>query len=327
MPDFNFKNYLNPQALTGTLNKMPPLHTVIMDLIYPESAQVNHPFDTIGYEDLAATIKNIPLVTRGGQSYALSLDDNKLKYIDPANLNPSYFVKSADLNRLRNMPAQSVQAYINARIDRLRRAIRKSKEAMAAQSLTGKISYDLETANGGIVKYEVNFGSILTQTISTKWDAQAATPGKMVADIGKMLGKIGEKSDATKFVAICDFATFGVITDLCGQAKSTLPITVGLDKIKIGQLEIVPVAGSYYDYSSGANVPVVEAKKFKIIGVDGGFRFFNCALDSEDASFAGIPFGIREVKKDDPEGRKLIAMSRPMPVPDVNAICEATVLS
>lgn len=327
MPDFNFKKYLNPQALAGALNKMPPLHTPIMDLIYPESAQVNHPFDTIGYEDLASTIKNIPLVTRGGQSYALSLDDNKLKWIDPANLNPSHFVKAADLNRLRNLPDQAVQAYINKKIDKLRRAIRKSKEAMAAQSLGGKISYDLSTRNGGIVKYEVNFGSVQTHTISTKWDAQGATPGKMVADLGKMMGKISAKSDAARFIALVDFDTFGVMTDLCGQAKSTLPIVVSTDKIKIGSLEIYPVAGTYLDYSTGNTVPVVAAKKIKVIGLDDNFQFFNCALDSLDANFAGIPFGIREVKKDDPEGIDLIAMARPMPVPNVDAICDATVLT
>ena len=100
---FSFKKFINPNALVGTLNKMTPLHTQIMDLIYPESVQVNHPFDTIGYEVLQQSCKNIPLVTRGSQSYALGLDGNKLQYIEPANLEPSQLVNAALVNRLRNM--------------------------------------------------------------------------------------------------------------------------------------------------------------------------------------------------------------------------------
>ena len=63
-----------------------------------------------------------------------------------------------------------------------------------------------------------------------------------------------------------------------------------------------------------------------VIGVDDGFRFYNSALDSLEADFAGIPFGVREVLKDDPEGEEIIGMARPMPIPNVNAICVSTCL-
>ena len=57
-----FAKFLNPRVLVGELNKMAPLHTPILDLVYAD--QVNHPFSTIGYEDLVSSIKNIPLVSR-----------------------------------------------------------------------------------------------------------------------------------------------------------------------------------------------------------------------------------------------------------------------
>ena len=50
------------------------------------------------------------------------------------------------------------------------------------------------------------------------------------------------------------------------------------------------------------------------------------AKTAEEEGFTALPFAIREVHKDDPEGINLIGQSRPMPIPDVNAICEATVL-
>lgn len=209
--NFSFKKYLNPAALTGTLNKLPPLHTLILDTIYPASVQINHPFDTIGYEDLQATCKNIPLVTRGSESYALALDNNKLKYIDPANLTPSQFISASDINRIRNLPGASQQQYLQNKIDRLRRATRASKEAMAIQSLSGALSYDVRTANGGIQKYSVNFGTPATVTISKKWNANDATAAGMISDIGKIIAKIKEKSEANDFVGFVDFTTFAAM--------------------------------------------------------------------------------------------------------------------
>lgn len=323
---FSFKKFLNPEAIVDMVNKMPELHTQVIDLVYPASAQENHPFDTIGYADLGPSVKNIPLVSRGGQSFPLAPEDGKLRFIDPANLNPSHFISAADINRLRNMPMISQKVFIEKRIDQLRRSVRKSKEALAIQSLTGKISYDL-VQGSDYEKYKVDFGTTASFTPAKKWDASGATPGAIIETIGGMIAKIGEKSDATKFIGFIDAATYAKVCDLFSTTSANLPVRISTDSIVIGNATLYVTSAKYYDYTTKANVPLIAAKKIKIIGVDDGFSFKNCALDSLDASFAGIPFGVREVSLDDPEGIKLIGMARPMPIPNVNAICDATVLT
>ena len=323
---YSFAKFLNPKVLVGELNKMPPLHTQIMDLIYPESVQVNHPFSTIGYEDLPQAIKNIPLVSRGSSSYALPLDGNKLRFIEPQNLTPSHFVSAAKLNDVRNLDVVGQQQFLNNKADLLRQATRASKEAMSIQSLDGKITYDLRNANGAIEKYTVDFGNIQTETVSAKWDASGTKASGVIKDIGKMISKIKAKSNATKFIGLMGWDVFAAITDLVNNASTKLPIEVKEDSVVIGSVTLYVTSASYYDYTSKQNVPAVAAKKIKIIGVDAGFRFYNCALDSVEEGFTALPFAIREVHKDDPEGINLIGQSRPMPIPDVNAICEATVL-
>lgn len=324
--DYSFKKFLNPAAMTGMINKMPPLRTQVLDLVYPASVQENHPFDTIGYEDLGPSIKNIPLVIRGAQSYSMSPGDGKIRYIDPANLNPSYFVSAADINRLRNMPMMNQKVFLAKRVDQLRRAVRKSKEALAIQSLTGKISYD--TVKGtGYEKYTVDFGTIAGYTLSKKWDATGATAGTVIETVGGIAAKIGEKSDATKYIGFMDAVTYAKVCDLLATVNANLPVRVSTDSVVIGNVTFYVTSAKYFDYTTNAYVPLVAAKKVKVIGVDDGFSFKNCALDSLDAGFAGIPFGVREVPTDDPEGIKLIGMARPMPIPNVNAICDATVLT
>lgn len=327
MIKFSFSKFLNPRVLIGELNKMPPLHTQIMDLIYPESVQVNHPFSTIGYEDLPQAIKNIPLVSRGSSSYALPLDGQKLRFIEPQNLTPSHFVSAKAINDIRGLDDTSQQQYLNNKADLLRRATRASKEAMSIQSLDGKITYDLRNADGVIEKYTVDFGSILTAIISTKWDANGAKASAIIKDIGNIITKIKQKSNATRFIGLIGWDVFAAITDLINNASTKLPIEAGTDSITLPGCTLYVTSASYYDWQSKTNVPAVAAKKIKIIGVDDGFRFYNCALDSVAEGFAAVPFAIREVLEDDPEGIKLIGQSRPMPIPNVNAICEATVLS
>ena len=62
------------------------------------------------------------------------------------------------------------------------------------------------------------------------------------------------------------------------------------------------------------------------IARDDSFGLFYCALDSLDANFASLPFYVNAVKLDDPEGVKLVGQSRPMPVPNVDAIRKTKVL-
>ncbi|MBQ0167230.1 MAG: major capsid protein [Treponema sp.] len=323
----HFSKFLNPRALVGDLNKMPPLHTPILDLVYPESVQVNHPFSTIGYEDIGTGIKNIPLVSRGASSYAMPLDGTKLRFIEPQNLTPSHFIGANKLNDMKSFSEGQQKQYILNKVDQLRRTVRASKEALAIQSLTGKIEYGVRNAEGVIEKYTVDFGNTKTTTISKKWDAGGAKASNVIKDVGAMVAEIKSGSNATKFIGFIDFDTYAAIVDLVNNASQKLPITVSEDAIIIGAVTLYVTAATYYDYVAKANKPLIAAKNVMVIGVDDGFKFFNCALDSLEADFAGIPFGVREVPKDDPEGVDLIGMARPMPIPNVNAICVSTCLS
>ncbi|MCL2210210.1 MAG: major capsid protein, partial [Treponema sp.] len=110
------KNFLKIEALVGTLNRLPPLRTFIMDLIYPESVRFNHPFDRLVHSDLGLPTKNIPLVTRGSVSYAVTPDPTELKQIDPANIAPSIVVDASDLNRLKTLGFAQQQQWIERKV-------------------------------------------------------------------------------------------------------------------------------------------------------------------------------------------------------------------
>jgi len=322
-----FRNFLIVTALVTTLNRLPPLKTFIMDLIYPEAVRRSHPFDRLSYSDLQLPTKNIPLVTRGSVSYALTPDKAKISQIDPANFTPSITVSAADINRFRTLNLAGQQTLVDGYIDRLRRSVRKSTEAMACQSITGKIAYDIRTADGTMDTYEVDFGTPKAVSVAKKWDDANTKAGDIVASIGQIIESLRETSDGADIVHLIKYDVYAALASKAAALNNPELIKVFPDYIQIGNAKFIICSARYYNYKTKAFVDAIPNKTVVSIARDDAFALFYCALDSLDANFASLPFYVSSVKLDDPEGTKFIGQSRPMPVPNVDAIRKTQVLA
>ena len=321
-----FKNFLVFSALVNTLNRLPPLRTFIIDLIYPESVRKNHPYDRLTHADLGLPTKNIPLVTRGSVSYALTPDINAIKQIDPANITPSITLSAADVNRFKTLSIAGQQQLIDNYIDKLRRSARKTTEAMAAQSITGKIAYDIRNADSTMDIYKVDFGTPKNINIAKKWDNASTKPGDIVASIGQIHESLQETSEGTDIVHLINYDVYAALVSKAAALNNSDLIKVFPDYVQIGNAKFIICSAKYYNYKTNSFVDVIPQKTVKSIARDDAFGLFYCALDSLDANFASLPFFVNSVRMDDPEGVKLISQSRPMPVPNVDAIRDAQVL-
>ena len=321
------KKHLTIEALVGLLNRLPPLRTPIMDLIYPESVRFNHPFDRLSVSDLGLPAKNIPLITRGSVSYAITPDKTKIKQIEPANITPSHFVDASDLNRLKTLGFAQVQQWVQNKIDDLRKASRLTTEAMATQSITGKINYDIRTADGNFDKYEVNFGTPKTVTLDKKWDAADAKAQHIVAGVGKIIESIQQTSLGTDIVHLINWDVYSALVGISAALNNPEIIKVFENHIQIGTAKFLVCSAQYYDYKAKTNVSAIPAKTVVSIARDDAFKLAYCALDSVEANFAALAFFVRQITSDDPEGIKLLSQSRPMPIPNVEAIRNTQVLS
>jgi hypothetical protein len=321
------RRFLIISALVNTLNRLPPLRTFIMDLIYPESVRKSHPYDRLTHADLGLPTKNIPLVTRGSVSYALTPDKNKINQIDPANFTPSITISAADINRFKTLNVNGQQTLIDNYIDKLRRSVRKSTEAMAIQSLTGKIEYDIRNADSTMDVYEVDFGKPKTIPIAKKWDDANTKPGDIVASIGQIIESVQETSEGTDIVHLVNYDVYSALVSKAAALNNSELIKVFPDHVQIGNAKFIICSARYWSYKDKAFKSAVPAKSVKSIAIDDAFALYYCALDSLDANFASLPFYVNSVKLDDPEGIKFIGQSRPMPVPNVDAIRDAQVLA
>ena len=322
-----FKNFLLVQALVTTLNRLPPLKTFMMDLIYPEAVRKNHPFDRLSYSDLQLPTKNIPLVTRGSVSYPLTPDTTKISQIDPANFTPSITVSAADINRFRSLSLAGQQTLVDGYIDRLRRSVRKSTEALAIQSITGKIEYDIRTADGAMDLYKVEFGTPKTVNVSKKWDDNNTKAGDIVASIGEIIESLQKTSEGTDIVHLINYDVYAALVSKAAALPNNELIKVFENYVQIGNAKFIICSARYYSYKTREFVDAIPKKTVVSVARDDAFGLFYCALDSLDANFASLPFYVNSTKLDDPEGYKFIGQSRPMPVPNVDAIRKTQVLA
>jgi len=326
MWDF-LKKFFTIDFLVNTLNRLPPMRTFIMDLIYPESVRWNHPKDKLAHSDLGLPEKNIPLITRGSSSYPVPLNKTALKLIDPANITPSLIMNAHEINEMRSLGLAQQQQLVDKKIDKLRKIVRKTTEAMAIQSITGKISYDIRNADNTMDTYEVNFGTPKSVPISKKWNDPSTTAGDITASIGQIIDSLQETSDGTDLVFLCGYDVYSALVTKAGALNNSDLIKVFPDHVQIGNAKFIICSAKYWSYKAKTNVKAIPDKTVVVLAKDDAFSLAYCALDSLDANFASLPFFVNNVKMDDPEALKLIAQARPMPIPNVDAIRTAQVLT
>jgi hypothetical protein len=324
----DLRKFFTREAIVSSLASLPELQSPVMDLMYPPSARIAHPFPVIGYQDLGLPQGNIPVVRRGAASYALRPAAGGIDIIEPQPVNPSIFIDAAMMNNLAMLQPAGQQQLVNNKIDVLRRACRMTAEALAAQSVTGKIEYPMSTEGPGFLDYTVDWGTPDTVTIADKWDGQNITIAKIIAGIGLIMGKMkknGYGSQIEFWVGLDVFAA--LIEEIGGLNNSALAI-FGPDSITLaGGLKFRLMPASYTDLATGSAVSTIPAKYVVAIDLAAGHKLFYAALDDLDANLQALPFFAKPIKTDDPSGYKIIGASKPLPVPNVRAIVKASVLT
>lgn len=317
----NIKQYFTPAAVGVHLAALPKIETFVMDLIYKN--RITHPLPVLGVDELMTITGNVPVVRRGTAAYPLGGDSKSLTYLEPQPVDVSSFLGAADLNNLKLLGDKGVQYWVRGKVDTQRRAVRATTEALACQSLSGKISYAMKT-DSGLTSYNVDFGAILTYTITKKWDVDTTTVADILLDMINMGTTIQNKSGyGSKVAYLAGKKTYvAVANKVLNMGDSNIAAKVTEKGISIAGFTIMLASGGYKDLlDSGTYVPAIADHHVQAIALDAPWKLFYCALDDLDANLLPMPFYSKPIKIDNPSGYNIIGMSKPVPVPAVNATC------
>lgn len=322
------KNLFSLAAISVAIKQLPVLKTPIMDTFYPEDVRTQHPFATIGIDEIIETIKAVPVIKRGSSSVGIGGATGSIKFIEPLPVGVKEFVGADVLNNLKVLTPAGQQAYVNSRIDYMRKVIRATSESLSGQSLSGKISYAMKTETG-MDTYEVDFGAVPTYTVVKKWGHADTTLQDIIDDLSEMAEGIAEDG----FGENIDFYAGKTAFSALSSKISSLPNDQRLDAkvvggtIAIGGYTIYRFVSTYYDPKQKKRVKAIADKAIQAKSKDSAFSFKYFAIDDLDAGLQPLPLFVKTVKVDDPSGYNIIGNSKPLPIPVVKAMRIATVIA
>lgn len=322
--EVDLRKYFTPQAIATTLRRLPPLKTPVLSRVYTDTR--NHPMPVLGIDELDKVVSNVPVVRRGTAAFPLRGGERGVSYIEPHGVDVSAFLGGVELNNLKLLDNAGVQQWVDDKIDDMRRVVRKTSEALAGQSLSGKISYPMKT-DSGLATYEVDFGSTLGYTPATLWDhhdADLAMVLNQLIELTTVVQESGYGSDIAIMAGAKAFVTLArMVISLSNSGHIAGQVT---DKsISLAGYNVELMNAVYTDLTTSTTKKVVDDHKLVAVALDAPFRHYYCALDDVDAGLLPMPFYASPEKKQNPSGYEIVGKSKPMPVPVTKAICWATV--
>jgi len=324
---YNLRGLFTRDAIIRYLTSLPVILTPVMDTIYTDRPQ--HALPVLGADDVVQQAMPLPVIRRGAPSIPAVSESGSIVTYEPMPIRAHKFITGADLSNLQVLHGDGLDAWATQKTDLLRRAVRRTTEALCALSLSGSVSWPMALENGGFEAYEIEYGDPLAIVPDKAWDASNAKLGDVFAVLSDMQEALQDNGYGGTVEIWAGRSAFRALFSIAEASVSTAKMQVEITEagINVGGYLIKRRAERYRNPQTTKMVPVVADKQVKMIATDAGHRLPYCALDDLDAKLQPMPFFVKPIPKSDPSGYKLVAESKPFPVPNVKGICDATVLA
>lgn len=297
----------------------------IREQFYADGGQ--WPLASINVSELMGVIQNAPVVRRGTIAYAVDSGSNNITAIEPQGIDLSDLITGAELNNLRALSSESVQAYANQKMNRMMSIVQRTTEALCAQALTGKIAYPMRGANGAMDAYEIDYGmpNVLDDTDT---DLSSATS---IMDFYNVLDAVyqtlQDQGYGDSMTVAAGKTAFSLALKLAESSKSNIlnVSIVNQGEINIGGYTVRLQSGRYKGID-GTMVPKIPDNALCAEDPTAGAQLKYLALDDIENGLQPMPFGTSTDVKKNPSVLEVVGRSKPLPIPAVGALCWAKVL-
>jgi hypothetical protein len=322
---FDISGLFTKEALIRNLKQLPVLKTPVMDTIFVNRPQLG--LAVVGSDMISEVARELPVVQRGGASISAGPESGTTRFYEPLPIRPYKMVTGADLNNLKALGSQSRQAWAAQKIDYLRRACRKTAEAMCAVSLSGTLTWPVKLEAGGWETWTISFGSPLSVTPGKLWSDNDAKLTTVFVTLQAMEEKLQEKGYGGTVEIWAGKTAYEALFAIAEASTTTAKIRVELTEqgINIGGYLVKRRSETYRNPQTGSSVSIQGTKTVRMISTDAEHTMPYCALDDLDANLQPLPFFTKPIVLKDPSGYKIVGESKPFPIPNMDGVCEATV--
>lgn len=323
----NIAGLFTPQAIVGYLKSLTKIKTAVMDSIFTDRPQV--PLPIVGKDIITAVVRALPVVRRGAPAFSIRKETGQVDFFEPLPIRPKDTVSGQELNNLKLLNKGGLTEWAKNKTDFFRRSIRATVEPMCALATSGSYTWPVQREDGGFDSWEIDFGSPLSVTPAKLWSAADAK----IVDVFNVFQAMEEEMQTKGFGADVDIwagkTAYSTLFGLAEKVTATSKIKVEVRKeyIDVAGFRVQRRAERYLSPSDGTATAFLGDKVVRMIDKSGGHKLPYCAIDDLDGKLQPLPFFIKPKKIDDPSGYRLIAESKPFPVVNVDAICNATVVA
>ncbi len=326
---YNIRGLFTRDAIIQYLVSLGPVYTVVQDTIFKNRPQ--QPGPLIGEDVIRAVAKAMPLGRRGGRSITVPGGTGVANFYEPFPIHPDISVTGADLNNLKLYQANagSLNVWAQGKTSYLRDIVRATTEAMCAVSLSGRLQWPVQLEGGAFETYDINYGAIQTATPAKLWDASDCKTADVFELLTEMQLKLQEKGFGGTIEVWAGKAAYIALYKICEKSTTTAKINIQITDqgINVGGFLIKRRAELYYNPQTKTYLPAVGDKVVKMIALDAGHIMPYAAIDDLDGNLEPMPFFIKPIETKNPSGYQLVAESKPLPVVNVDGICDAEVVA
>jgi hypothetical protein len=315
LPKIDLDKFLTPSKIKDYIKSSPARPRTITKELYSKDV-ATHPSPVYSYADIRETTGNVPLVLRGGEPYVIADGTATYNFIEPQPISIAETLSAVDLSNMLALGQTSIEKTLKEKINRFRKIILDTIEALAIQSLNGKIDYQLKT-NAGYEAFTIQFGEVENITPDNKPES--------VEDFYNVLtdanDKLQEKGYGQNIICYAGKTAFAKIVEIAGKYQGKVFIEFKDGGVNIGGYHIKPVNSGYKD-RDGKFVRAIPDNKIKMIDKSAPFRLRYLAIDDVRAGLQATPIFI--AKKID-RNITLEAQSKPLVIPVPDAIIDIEV--
>ena len=313
----DLSKFLTAQKIKDYIKTSPAQPRVITSQLYSKDVDT-YDSPVYPYAEIKEVTGNVPLVLRGGEPINVAGDGATFNYIEVQPINIAETLNPVEIVNMKALGDTAVEKIIKQKITKFRKIILDTIEALAAQSLQGKISYQIKTQTG-IDTFEVVFGQVADLTP----DSKPSTVKDLYNLLVDMEGKLQENGYGQNIQIFAGKKAYAKILDM---AMSYTGKTVYMEQkdggLYIGNYFIKPITTGYKD-KNGNFVKAIKDEQIKMIDKSAPFRLRYLAIDDFRANLKAMPLFVAQEK----EGKyiKLEAQSKPFLIPVTDAIVDATI--
>lgn len=322
------RQYMTAGWLAGVIERMPSQKSVIVDRVF--TRKENNPSAYADLADIVRTVGSVPVVSRGGVSLNISGPTMTLGKIEPMPIRLNEHFTGARLNDLKTLMGQGDtrgQALVKSEINRITTALiadtQKTRDALCAQAMSGKIDYQMRT-DDGFTRYKIDFGDVLAYTTTVKWDAATIKIAAVIKNLIEIRNSLRSQGHAGTIGFMAGMNAWSAVANLVSALPNDMRSRASIDgeTISVNGFDILLNDGAYSDRASDGSATVKDevASDYLVGWVEGVPKLSYHAIDDLDSNLEPMPVFIKAVKTEDPSGIKIISESKPMPLVSPKAI-------